>query len=447
MRGLWLVAWLALVGSAVAGPAVLTPDQMRAFGLEAVAKGFADQALEIAQTLLTRDAGDSGALVLKAQALRVLRRFPESEAAARAGWAAAKDASQRYAAATAVAQALSLEDHRTEAQFWLRQAVQNAPNQGAKAQAVADFNYVRSQNPLTLQFDASIRPSNNVNNGARDPFFHLGPFTLEIPGGQRALSGVVGSFGLSGDYKLAETQGQTTKLTFSGSSQMVLLSQAAHRIAPEARNSAYAYQTLNIGLSRKMQADPATTVTISVALGHDWYGGSSLSNHQNLEFGAEHAFSADILGFADLSLQRQNRLDSKVASSTAVDLSFGVGKQTADGDVMRLTLTLDRTNSAAIGVDHTSMGANLDWQHAQPVLGTGLAGSVGLSRADYRSSSFTSDGRHDVQVTATLSATLNKLGYLGFSPVMAINYARNTSNIVFNDTQTIGLSLSVKSRF
>ena len=85
MRGLWLVAWLALVGSAVAGPAVLTPDQMRAFGLEAVAKGFADQALEIAQTLLTRDAGDSGALVLKAQALRVLRRFPESEAAARAG--------------------------------------------------------------------------------------------------------------------------------------------------------------------------------------------------------------------------------------------------------------------------------------------------------------------------------------------------------------------------
>ena len=447
MRAVCVAVCLGLASPALAGPAVLSLDQMRAFGQEALTKGFADQALGIAGSMLARDAQDSTALVLKAQALRALQRLPESEAAARAAWASARDDNQRYLAATAVAQALSLQNHRTAAQFWLRQAVQNAPNAATRQQAQQDFNYVRSQNLLSLQFDASIRPSSNVNNGARDPFFHLGPFTLEIPGEQRALSGVVGSFGLSGEYKLAETQGQTTKLTFSGSDQMVYLSQAARDIAPDARNGHYAYQAVEIGVSRKMQPTGAISMTVSATIGHDWYGGTALSNHQSLEFQVDHTLASDILGFADATLQRQNRLDNKVASSTAADLSIGVAKQAARGDVIRLTLNFDRTNSAAVGVDHSGLGANLDWQHAKPVLGMGLAGSVGISRTDYRTSSFASDGRHDVQVTASLSATLNKIGYLGFSPVVGITFARNASNIAFNDTQTFGLSLSVKSRF
>lgn len=447
MRVFWVAAWLALASPALAGPAVLNTEQMRAFGQEALAKGFADQALGIAEALLARDARDSAALVLKAQALRVLHKLPESEAAARAAWDAAKDPGTRYAAATAVAQALSLQNHRTAAQFWLRQAVQNAPTEVARNQALEDFNYVRSQNPLSLQFDASIRPSTNVNNGTRDPFFRLGPFLLQIPGEQQALSGVVGSFGLSGEYRLAETQSQTTSLTFDGSSQSVVLSRSAQALAPAARNSNYAFETLGIGLSRKMQPSTATSVTLSATVGHDWYGGMSLSNHQNIELGVEQTLSSSVLGFATASVQRQNRLDTKIASSTALDLSLGVAKQVASGDVIRLTMNLDRTNSMAIGVDHSALGATLDWQHAKPVLGMGLAASIGVSRSDYRMSSFTADGRHDVLLTASLSATLNKIGYLGYSPVLSITYARNASNIPFDDTQTFGLSLSVKSRF
>ena len=447
MRCLWVAVWLALALPALAGPAVLTSDQMRLFGLEALTKGFADQALGIAEALLARDAGDSGALVLKAEALRVLKRLPESEAAGRAAWNAAKDNGQRYSAATAVAQALSLQNHRTTAQFWLRQAVQNAPNAGARSQAVQDFNFVRDQNPLSLQFDASIRPSSNVNNGARDPFFRLGPFLLEIPGEQQALSGVVGSFGLSGKYRLAETQSQTTSLTFDASSQMVLLSQAARKIAPLARNGSYAFETAGVGLERKLSFATGTNLTLAAALGHDWYGGADLSNHGTIEIDLDQPFAPDLQGFASVSVQRQNRLDTHVASSTATDLSLGVAKQTGNGDVIRLTLNVDRTRSDAIGVDHSGLGASIDWQRAKPVLGMGLAASLGVARTDYQKSSFSFDGRHDTQLTASLSATLNNIGYLGFSPVVSLTYAQNASNIPFDATQTFGLNLSVKSRF
>ena len=36
---------------------------------------------------------------------------------------------------------------------------------------------------------------------------------------------------------------------------------------------------------------------------------------------------------------------------------------------------------------------------------------------------------------------------MGFSPVMSVSVARNWSNIAIYDTQTVGLSLSVKSNF
>ena len=438
---------LAIAGPAHAGPAVLNVDQLRAFGQDALTKGFADQTLGIAEALLARDPADSAAMALQAQALRVLQRLPESEAAARAAWAAAKDNAQRYSAATAVAQALSLQNHRTTAQYWLRQAVQNAPNPAARSQALQDFNFVRDQNPLSLQFDASVGPSSNVNNGARDPFFRLGPFILQIPGEQQALSGVVETFGLSGKYRLAETQSQTTSLTFDGSAQMVQLSQASRKIAPFAANGDYAYETIGIGLERKLTFGTGTSLTFAAALGHDWYGGRDLSNHQSLTLDLDQPLAPDTHAFASLAVQHQNRLDSHIASSTATDLSLGVANRTANGDVIRLTVNLDRTRSDAIGVDHSGLGASLDWQHAKPVLGMGLAASLGVARTDYQKSSFTFDGRHDVQVTASLSATLNKIGYLGFSPVLSVTYARNTSNIPFDNTRTFGLGLSVKSRF
>jgi hypothetical protein len=57
------------------------------------------------------------------------------------------------------------------------------------------------------------------------------------------------------------------------------------------------------------------------------------------------------------------------------------------------------------------------------------------------------NGRHDQRLSSSVTATLQKLTYLGFSPVLSLDLARNVSNVALYDTETLGLSVSVKSRF
>ena len=54
------------------------------------------------------------------------------------------------------------------------------------------------------------------------------------------------------------------------------------------------------------------------------------------------------------------------------------------------------------------------------------------------------DGRQDVRWAARVSATVNQTTCLGFSPVVALEFARNHSNTSRYDTQTLGIGLSVR---
>lgn len=106
---------------------------MLAFGQGALINCYADQALTVADALIARNPNNSSALALQAQALRVLERWPESEAAAKAAWVRRKPPHSGISRRLWYKQALSLQRHRTEAQFWLRFAVQDAPSTAAQS--------------------------------------------------------------------------------------------------------------------------------------------------------------------------------------------------------------------------------------------------------------------------------------------------------------------------
>jgi tetratricopeptide (TPR) repeat protein len=439
-----LIALLA-AGGATGRPAVLTADQMRTFGMEALTKGYADQALAIADALLARDPGDSAALVLRAQALRVLQRLPESEAAARAAWAHARDPGARYTAATSLAQALSLQGHRLTAQYWFRQAVQNAPSPAARVQARQDFDYVRGENPLSLQVDASIKPSDNVNGGARDPLFEFHGLPFVLSGDALALSGLSWGVGVQGSYKLAVTETDETALTFSGSLQGVVLSQAAKAQAPLARNGDYALEHVDIGLQRKT-ALAFGLVTGAVSAGHSWYGGADLSNNLTASVGLGRPVGA---GYGNLALQvtRQNRLDRAISSSTEGQVDLDWTTKGPRGDRWQAGLSVARNISQDINVDHSEATLSLGWQARAPVAGLDLGAGVSLRGANYAASPYTADGRRDVRWTARVTGTVEAISYLGFSPVLSLEVARNVSTVSLYDTRSLGLGLSVQSRF
>lgn len=446
-KRLALAFGLALLGGAVQSePVALTPEQMRLFGQEALIRGYADQALSIAAALLRRDPGDVAALVLKAQALRIKGDLPASEAVARRAWGLAVTPGNRYAAALALAQALSLQDRRIRAQFWLRQAIQTAPNAAARRQALDDFAYVRDQNPLSLQFDATIRPSNNVNGGARSPLFEFMGIPFILSGDALALSGLTYGLGVSGSYRLSDDGTASSALTFGLSHQSVVLSAEAQVQAPDARNADYALSQAEIGWQWERDSGNGP-VTLEVSLGQSWYGGADLAQ----SLGAGVSLTRRMAGDTSLTLSadvtRQDRLDRPVASS--LDGEIGVRLATAGpgGDRWQVGLDLGITRSEDITVDHREAGLSLGWQAARPVAGVGLGASLSARLSDFDASPYAADGRHDRRLSASLTAELRKLTYLGYSPVLSLDYARARSNISLYDTEAFGLSLRLQSRF
>jgi hypothetical protein len=425
-----------------ARPVQLTAEQMRLFGVAAIAHGAADQALGIAGALLQRDANDSAAMSLQAQGLREKGDLAASETAARAAWAAADSDANRFAAATALAQTLSLQGHRTSAQYWLRQAVQNAPTAEARAQAIADFAYVRSQNPLHLQVDTSVRPSNNVNNGSRETLlgYLFGTIPLHLPPEYTPLSGVSLGFGLSGDYRLGATSQSQDSVLFALNAEGAVLSEEAKRIAPAADAANYAFQQIEAGWRHK-QALSFGILTTELTAGHNWYGGADLSNILSAQALLDHPFSERSALSLTSSLTQTQRLDRPVSSATGLAIQTDYRFLSAKGQIWQTGFGLWRNISDDTGIDSLSQQIDLNWQAARPVFGLGLAASAAVLATDF------SNERHDTRLTINLSAWVAEISYLGFSPVVSLDYSRNNSNFSYQNTETIGIGLRLRSNF
>ncbi len=440
---LWATAMFA--GAAVAGPVTLTVEQMRVYGAEAVARGYADQALEISEALLHRNAKDSTAWSLKAQALREKGDLAGSEAAARTAWATSDSQANRYTAATSLAQALSLQGRRMVAQYWLRQAAQNAPNAGTRAQAEQDYRYVRSQNPLRLQFDAAIKPSDNVNNGT--PEFILGyigtsggAVPLYLPPEFTPLSGYSWALGLSGSYKLAERQTSEDALIFALNTQGIVLSEAAKTKAPAADPANYAFSQVEIGWQRKSTLSFGLATT-EVKVGHNWYGMTDLSDRLSAGLTLDHDFSHKLQGSLEGLLTRQIRIDRPQSTSTQAALTAGLDLTGPGGDQWQVAAQLSHSTSADPGVQSVARSLTVAWSAGQPVLGLGLGayGSFGTTRYD--------SGRYDERTAFGVSANVAKISYLGFSPVVSLDFSSNASTFRQFATKATGIGLSLKSNF
>lgn len=428
----------ALLWGAVAGAETLTAEQMRAFGTEAVLRGYADQALGVAEALLGRDPADSGAMTLRAQALRIKGDLAGSAAAARQAWDLAGTRAERYAAATALAQALSLQNRRTVAQYWLRQATQNAPNAAARAQALEDFAYVRGQNPLRMQVQASLRPSNNVNGGTREDSFYLpifGGIDLPYLPSDRALSGQVWALGVSGSLKLRETARVQDALTFALSGQGSALSERSQAAAPALRNGDFTFGQIEGGFRRKL-ALPGSLITLDLTGGHSWYGGQDLADSLRGAVTLDAQVAEGVTGSLTASLDRQVRLDRPLSSST----TYGLEAEVATG-AWTLGVDLSRAVSQDRGIAQASATLSLKWQAEQPVMGVTLGANLAVRFAEYDT------GRQDNRVALGLSGSVPGLAYLGFQPVLSVDAARNTSTNSRFSTDTVGIGLSLTSSF
>lgn len=449
MRGLALaVAVCMAAGPALAQSVVLAPDQLRKAAFEALAVGQNDRALAFAGALVQRDASDAPALILQSRALRNLARYREAQQAARSAWRAATTDADRFGAALAVAQAMSSAGQRTAAQLWLRRAAQIAPNDQARQIALTDFGYVRSRNPWVLQVDGKVAPSSNINNGSSNAVAVMLGLPFVLSGDAQALSGIETELGFSARYRLPQTAQSATEFRFSAVGQAYTLSDEAQALAPAARASDYAFAALEIGAQHRIQPKAGkTSFGFGATLGHNWYGGSDLSDYLRLDLSADRPLTGRIGLTFGMTAERQWRADVPSRSATVLGASVGLAERLGNGDTLRLSLGTRQTGSDSAEIDHLALTLNLGWTRAAPVAGMQLSGVLGAETRDYAASPYSFDGREDLRITAEVTALFSNVEFMGFSPGLTLRASRNASTIDLYDSSDFGVTLGVRSAF
>lgn len=450
MRRFLAICALCLLGgvhSAPAGELALTPEQLLRTGQMAIDARRPDVAAEIADALLRRNPEDAGALVLKSQALRDLGRFDEARALAKAAWRQARTGPERHEAALARAQAEASDGRRTTSQFWLRRAIQEAPDERAHAQAVRDFRYVRKRDPLRMSFGFGIAPSSNINGGssAQTLWLYGIPFTLS--GDAQALSGTEARLSFGVDYRIASGKTHQTRIGANLSSQRYWLSSEARRQAPMADADDYAFAAAEVFVSHEARpADWKAPWDVRLTLGHNSYGGDALSNYARVDLGKDLALAGPQGARVSAGLERQWRLDRADRSATVQTVQARYGRAVAGGG-LAFGVKAARVRSASSSIDHTALGLSADYALARPVGGARLGLHASAEARDYDASPYDPSGREDLKLGIGVSALLQDLDYMGFAPEVSLNATRTNSNVALFETRDIGVSIGLRSAF
>ena len=437
-----------------AAPVEYTPAQMRVLGYQLIGSGDGLAALQIADGLLERDKTDASAHLLRAQALELLQDRTKSLQAGRLAFKNAKDRDTSFSAAMFMANSLTSDQRNTAAQLWLRRAAQNAPNAASKAYARGEFDMVRSRNPLILSFDASVRPSSNVNNGStatsfRNPGFPWLPPEILIEGEQRALSGVVSTFSADLTYRLPPTATTRTELLMHLDQSLVWLSPEAKLDAPEARAGNYAAATVEAGFVRLYRPlDSKLTYRFGAFAGHDWAAGRDLANRLRLELAGDLSISDGLSATASFSAEKQTRLDAAVRSSDIYGTTLALTKRLDKGDILQFSLSGRETETDSLGLQNTAVAARIVWRKAKPVAGMGISLSAVTELRDYPFSPYNPiGGRTDHRNLLAVTLDLNKVEYMGFSPSVNLTASDINSNVSLFSAREFGINLGFKSNF
>lgn len=448
-----LLAALALV-LACAGPAAakrveIGPEALRDQAARAAAAGFSQRALSYSDALLRRDPKDIGAWLIRAQAARDMGRYEDSRGAARRAWGLAGTDRQRYAAALAMAQAQSSAGRRTSAQWWLRRAVQNAPDDTARARAVRDFRYVRARNPWAADFSFSIAPRSNVNNGSArstTQLFDL-PFEFQLDGSAQALSGIEVAAGANLRYRLNESRTRRSDLLLRFHHRTYALSDAAKAQAPGVSGSDFAFTSAGIGLVHRTRPDKrGAPRQFHGIIGRTWYAGDPYM--QFVQLGATQHFGLSPRTGADFSLgvEAQEGL-SRGSDARSVQLGAGLTRILPGGHRLRLSVEgrVNRSGSANLDFDKLAVGARL--KLARPVLGMQLSMGLSGSVKDHDRSPLSANGRHDEELGIEVTAGFPSVDYYGFIPSATVRAARTRSDIGLYDTNELGVEIGIRSAF
>ncbi len=473
MRYVWGVAAIvaAPFGTVVAQDvAQVTPQELEQAAKLTLQGGDTARAIAFADALLMRNPADVTAHLIRSAALRKQGELGKARQSARAGWRHAKTDNEKYTAALLMAQALSSDEKRTRAQIWLRRARQVAPTPAHAAQAARDFQYVQRRNPWHTQLSFTLAPNSNINNGsARDTsalyyeFFNpFNPDGIEatLTAASKALSGLEAGADIQSRYRFHQTERTAHDLRLglsyrsyrlSDQSRKDLAAQDATRIANGdvplgISGNDYAYGTVRLGYGyKRLRTDRRGEFGLTADLGQTFYGGARYNSFLRANIGQTYYTNQTTKLRFDLSTDL--RQAQRGSDTQSVSISTGVSKQLANGNGLYLGAAVAGLRSQTASLEYNELRLRSGYVLGRPVFGTSLQFGLGTSYRDYGVSPHDASGRRDLELSADVTATFNRIDYYGFNPTLSLSASTTNSNIGLYDVNRVGLSIGISSAF
>ncbi len=431
----------------------LTRPEARAYANQLLRQDQPAAAAEIARALLSVDAQDFVALMLLSRAELDQRHFKLAQRAARRAFRLSEGEQQRFAAAYGVAQALTGQEHFARAQWWLRRAGQATDDPQLEQVARNQFSRVRAANPWQVDLSLSFAPSNNVNNGSRTNWIEV----LGIPFADPSAAPLDG-FTLNSSLvvrRRIETPGGTRlRFGIGAQDQRVFLSAEA-KASPgpfmdPLRNSDFSYSLLRALFDATWESsDRRSRTDLKLELGHHRSGEEGFMNHGRIALGRSWITEDGRSFSTQLAYERQNRTDNKTQSADVFILSGHMSRPVGNGGRLSFGLSLSQTRSDHFLVAHNRAEVNITYRPGWDILGA--EPSFGLS-ANMRKFAqpnpiFGNLHRSDNGLRLKADLFLSQHAFYGFAPTIGLSARVNKSNIPNYETNSIGLSLGVRSTF
>lgn len=443
----------ALVALIMLAPAAVAEGQhpLSATAEGALAQGQIEMARLFALAILKDRPNDPQALSVLA-AVGLATQEPEAaKVVASRAFRLTGDDTTRFRAARLAAKASVDLGQDASAKYWLRRAVQVAPDPKSHNATVRDFLTIRQNAPLRLDLDLSIRPSDNVNQGARDALLTIDgqPTWFYFDGTSMALSGVEAALSVGATYRLNETSNHRTEAGLRVYHRAIALSASAKAQAPTARGSDFANSAWDVSLSHSQKLSDRAIVSAGVMAGQTFLSGTHYADRLRFEGSLSVTHSEAQRTRLGASVERQWQAGAR-PPATAYSVDAGVQRRLSFGDQIAVKFELGTTRSDDLNQENRRIGAQVRYLREKPVAGAQISGTLGLLSRDYPvffNGIFNDTGREDVTLTGSVDVALPDLGAYGFEPVVSLEASRTRSNVSRYDGQTLGIGLRIQSSF
>lgn len=427
----------------------LTFPQAQALAQQALNENRPQLAYSLTKGLIEADPRNGHAHYLQALAFAQVEAHGQGLRSATRAYLSAETKEQRYQAAQLASQLAFLDERLTTSQFWLRRAVQHAPNEAVRQESIRAFRTVRARNPLNFQFRFSVTPSDNVNNGANSPYNIIdgSPLVGTLSPSAQAIPGTVATGDLRLSYRVSQGERHVTRLTGRAYTRQVRFNNPVAGLSADDLSSSRLEVGVNHGIAGALEG---SQWQVGVTGGRVWYGGDPYYDYARLGVDRHQRLTRQLgLTFGG-SLEEQFGETTPQIDATQIEAFAQLSYTLPGGGRLGAYVNYRDVDSDGVNRSSDQWTGIVSYTLGRQIGPAEMTFQVGQSVVDYDRYSVivpVPGGRRDDSVFGGVTATFKDWSYMGFVPTMSFNAEKSRSNISRFDVDETALTVGIRSEF